>query len=64
VTAPQGSPLPQHTKKSRDNSSTDHKKRFERYGVLTGLVDDSLLEKLRHTPNVRSVEVDKERFLR
>ena len=41
-----------------------NQKRFDRYGILTGIVDDSLLEKIRHIPHVRNVAIDQERFLR
>lgn len=40
-----------------------NQKRFERYSILTGVIDDSLLDQVRHTSGVLKVEVDKERFL-
>lgn len=40
-----------------------NQKRFERYGIVSGLVDDSLLEEIRSIPDVLSVEIDTERFL-
>jgi hypothetical protein len=41
-----------------------NQKRFERYGILTGLVDDAQVAALRALAVVDSVEVDKERTLR
>ena len=40
-----------------------NQKRFERYGILTGMIDDSLLNSIRRIPGVQSIDVDKERFL-
>lgn len=41
-----------------------NEKRFERYGILTGIVDDAQLAALRALLAVASVEVDRERTLR
>lgn len=40
-----------------------NEKRFERYGVLTCEIDDSLLDVVRRIPGVAGVEVDQERGL-
>jgi len=40
-----------------------NEKRFERYGVLTCDLDDSLLDEVSKIPGVRKVEVDQERDL-
>jgi len=41
-----------------------NQKRLDLYGIITGMVDESLLDDIRKTPGVVSVERDKERFLR
>jgi hypothetical protein len=46
------------------NISQINQNRFDRYGILTGVIDDSVLEEIHRIPGVLSVEVDKERFLR
>lgn len=40
-----------------------NEKRFERYGVLTCDIDDSLLDVVRKIPGVAGVEIDQERSL-
>lgn len=40
-----------------------NEKRFERYGVLTCVLDDSLLDVIRKIPGVAAVEIDQERGL-
>ena len=45
------------------NISNINEKRFERYGVLTCLIDESLLSVVRKIPGVAGVEVDQERYL-
>ena len=38
--------------------------RWARYGILTGLLEESAVEAARRIPGVASVEVDQERHLR
>jgi hypothetical protein len=40
-----------------------NEKRFDRYGILTGMIDEDELEKVRKVPGVASVNVDQERYL-
>jgi len=49
--------------KKTANISDINAQRFELYGVLTGNVEESNLEKVRQIPGVASVEVDKEKYL-
>lgn len=49
--------------KQVSNISDVNQKRFERYGILTGVIDESLLEQVRNTLGVLEVEVDEEKFL-
>ena len=40
-----------------------NRKRFDRYGLLTGVVDESKVDRIRQIPGVKSVEADTERYL-
>jgi N-acetylneuraminic acid mutarotase len=40
-----------------------NQKRFDQYGILTGMIDEDELEKVRKIPGVTSVEVDAEKYL-
>jgi hypothetical protein len=40
-----------------------NQKRFDQYGILTGMIDKDELEKVRKVSGVASVEVDEERYL-
>ena len=40
-----------------------NQKRFDRYGVLSGMVEEAQLDKLRSLPEISSVEVDQVRRL-
>lgn len=39
-----------------------NKQRFELYGLLTGTVEDSSLDKVREIPGVKGVQVDEDKF--
>lgn len=49
--------------RERADISGFNEKRFERYGVLTFDLDDSLLDSIREIPGVAAVEIDSERDL-
>ncbi|MCA1557207.1 MAG: hypothetical protein LC731_01550 [Acidobacteria bacterium] len=40
-----------------------NQKRFDQYGILTGMIDEDELDKVRKIPGVASVEVDAEKYL-
>jgi hypothetical protein len=40
-----------------------NQKRFDRYGIITGMVDESLIDEIGKIQGILSVEQDKERFL-
>jgi hypothetical protein len=39
-----------------------NEERFDLYGILTGTLDDSKLEKVKKIPGVASVEADEEKY--
>jgi hypothetical protein len=40
-----------------------NRSRFDRYGLLTGLVDESKVDQIRRVAGVKSVEPDRQRHL-
>jgi hypothetical protein len=40
-----------------------NQERFDLYGVLTGTIDESNLDKVRQIPGVAGVEVDEEKYI-